>query len=398
MDFRELPCSSQEKELPGRKMRTDTMIYTAVALCALLPLGTIGALLWSDRRWRERERWLREHCMPSLVNAGMSSAPAEAKPRLIPIRRRAFHEALWEDEPDLAPSPGVRAIARELAARRRRGAESLRAMGEQEPLSRDGLPVASNQGVPQMPPSWREHIAEAAPEREAAFVHEEKDEMKWSQVAATAALAAGMASGCTDGDGSRWHELPRKREFRVNPNPKEKYELTVTIANAPGPLTSIEGGASYLAQNCKHGAKSGSYSWSMPEEYIPIQFVHADGQWKGHFALDAWLDEDYGYYDYARACHWTLGAVGVTLRATGAANETLYIATLVEEPFTIPEPPVGAKSIGDVRAEKPKVLYFTKNTYPTFQTSNGEAWQDSGTLIAPTSVHPLPMTICSPSP
>lgn len=100
-------------------MRTDTMIYMAVALSALLPLGTMGVFLWSERRWRERERWLRDHCMPLIDEARSSSAQANEEPRLIPIQRRPFHEALWEDEPDLAPSPKARAIVQDLAARQR---------------------------------------------------------------------------------------------------------------------------------------------------------------------------------------------------------------------------------------------------------------------------------------
>lgn len=95
-------------------MRTDTMIHMAVALSASLPLGTIVAFLWSERRWRERERWLRDHRLPALDESSASSCPAES--RLIPIRRRPFHEALYEDEPDLAPSPQARAIVRERAA------------------------------------------------------------------------------------------------------------------------------------------------------------------------------------------------------------------------------------------------------------------------------------------
>lgn len=94
------------------------MIYAAVTLGALVPLGVIGAFVWSERRCRERDRmqaeWLRR--LRPLASADVHTEGLPERP-LIPIQRRPFHEALWEDCSELAPSPRVRAIVRELAAR-----------------------------------------------------------------------------------------------------------------------------------------------------------------------------------------------------------------------------------------------------------------------------------------
>ncbi len=108
-------------------MTAKMMIYAALAPSALLSLSMIVAFVWSERRWRERERE-RERSARTRLAAASGALPATAAedvPHAIPIQRRLFHEALWEDEPGLAPSPRARAISQELAQRQsRREAEN----------------------------------------------------------------------------------------------------------------------------------------------------------------------------------------------------------------------------------------------------------------------------------
>ncbi|WP_158984958.1 hypothetical protein [Lysobacter panacisoli] len=100
----------------------EIMIYAAVALSASLSLGVLVAFFWSEGRWRERDRaqaeWLRS-LRPHSVEKPSTAIQPEHSP--IPIQRRPFHEALWEDCPELAPSPRARPVVQELelAAHRR---------------------------------------------------------------------------------------------------------------------------------------------------------------------------------------------------------------------------------------------------------------------------------------
>lgn len=103
-------------------MKTEAMIYTIVAFSALLPLGVIGAFVSSERRWRRRDREQAQRLRDLRANSdgeagSLSSATDEVGQCVIPIQCRPFCEALWEDCPELAPSPRVRAIVRELAER-----------------------------------------------------------------------------------------------------------------------------------------------------------------------------------------------------------------------------------------------------------------------------------------
>jgi hypothetical protein len=161
-------------------MNAATMIYTAATLGALLSLGTLVAYFRSERRWRARERehaqWLESVRMQSPSPPGTSPTGAdEAERTLIPVQRRPFHAALWEDEPDLAPPPRARAIARELAARQRDEPRSERAIHAPEPL----------------PPPSRGHSAtERTPAVAEAPAHEENDEMLKQQMAVAALMSA----------------------------------------------------------------------------------------------------------------------------------------------------------------------------------------------------------------
>lgn len=246
-------------------------------------------------------------------------------------------------------------------------------------LPAGGLPVMTKQKASHLPPSWRRHIADVSPELEAALAHEENGEMKWTQVAATAALAAGMASGCTDGSGSRWHELPREPEYRLNPNPKEKYELTVSIANAPGPLILLGASTIYYAPDCAYMVDRWAGASGQPQHGLLIELTQTSATtWRGTFYRDAMLDEDYdGPQGTMLPCHWRLQYAGVTFTATGAPLDTRYDADMSNWPE------------GEWSLERTQIKYYTKNTYPSSpftypsSPSKSEPWSDHGRTERP---------------
>lgn len=205
------------------------------------------------------------------------------------------------------------------------------------PLPEGGIPVREKRR-PRLRPS------DAKPEE--AFVNlQENQDMKMGQVAVAAAMATGVLAGCQP------VQLP---EYKHNPHPKEHYEITMTIVNAPGPLNAIDGGAIYEAPNCFYSiAPSMGAGLSNPNDERKIAFKRvSNNTWIGDFYADEMIDEDYGMS--GGTCHWTLRNAGAALRATGSKGETVYGVTLDEE---------------QIRAEQSETTYFSKATYPRVQTS-----------------------------
>jgi type IV secretion system protein VirD4 len=202
-----------------------------------------------------------------------------------------------------------------------------------------------------------------------AAIHDdqEHDEMKWSQVAATAALAVGLASGCAPSGGQKsgWDSLPGEPEYRRNPNPQEKYELTVTLQNAPGPMVLQGASAAYYAPDCAYMVNRLAGASGRPSVGFEIELTQIDATtWVGVFYRDAMLDEDYdGPQGAMRPCHWQVLQVGATLTATGAPTDTRYSADLRR-------PEAGAK-------EQAVTLYFNKRSYPGDPTDD-EPYSTSG--------------------
>ncbi|HEY0659733.1 MAG TPA: hypothetical protein VGD21_00185, partial [Lysobacter sp.] len=301
----------------GRAMQAETIIYGAAALSVSVCLGTLAAFFWSERRWRKREQWLASLC--TLDEPGTPPHPTdEAEPPTIPITRRPFHEALWEDEPDLAPSPRLRP---QMQSDR---SPVLRS----ENAGRVGPANAGSRSLHEITPAR----ASAADE---ASTHEEDDEMLKQKIAA-AALTVGALTACQS-----------QPEVRRNPRPQERYEITMTIRDAPGPLTNIGGSVQYNVDNwldCmpeKFDFPLGVHR-EKPEEFLPLSFERiAENVYRTEIAADALRDED--YHDLG-VCRWKLTAV--TPRLYG--KTVRFIPTLFLE---------------ELRAQKPKTLYFSSRTY-----------------------------------
>lgn len=158
-------------------------------------------------------------------------------------------------------------------------------------------------------------------------------------------------------------ESDERPDFKLNPNPKQAYEVTLTIgADAPGPFAVVRSSASYHAPDCRYTTNRAMGAGSNPDESVPVDFVKVDDRtYRGTFHLDAMLDEDYDGPDGSPPCHWKLMGVGAYLGATGAPGETRFYPDLRLE---------------DVLAEKTVATYINRRIYP--RHPDAEDYQSSG--------------------
>jgi hypothetical protein len=186
---------------------------------------------------------------------------------------------------------------------------------------------------------------------------QEMNNMNFTQATATAALAATtVLTGCT-------RQFPTDREIearmRDNPARQQRYELTVTLHDAPGPFKYIRAIANYSAPNCSYliaGKFAGAYA--KPEVSRRFDLIQvSDAEWKGIFYTDALLDEDYGFDK--GVCHWKFEFVNVYFSANGKREDTLFETSLDEK---------------YIEPRKPVTSYFVKRGYPRYpDTKDGEA-------------------------
>ncbi len=153
--------------------------------------------------------------------------------------------------------------------------------------------------------------------------------------------------------------------FHEQPHPQQAYRLTMIIENAPGPFAQVRGAVQYNVKNYREcgrvnpevGAPTNivylpEHPWRQIAPNVYETTVHADGM----------LDEDY----YGKGvCHWELRGASALLRATGDERETRFLP---------------AMDYDEIFAEKTKVLYFWKESYPTDSPlpSDGKGFSDLG--------------------
>lgn len=105
-----------------------------------------------------------------------------------------------------------------------------------------------------------------------------------------------------------------KVDAKKNPDPKMRYEVTLTIDNAPGPFDSITGLMEYEVTNRECVPVTGAPMNPLrlpPKEHPEIQFIKvADNVYKGAVYGDYFQDEDYFGLG---ACHWSLTSVTTSL-------------------------------------------------------------------------------------
>lgn len=136
---------------------------------------------------------------------------------------------------------------------------------------------------------------------------------------------------------------------KLNPAPKQAYELVLTLKDAPGPFVVAEGVAQYDVSNHESCGRilpaTGTAGRITSQEPVELRKV-GENEYRGTFYLDRMQDEEY----YGRGtCHWALTGVGAMLRATTGEADTRFLTYFKKE---------------RMNAGSPLTLYYPKVAYP----------------------------------
>lgn len=102
-----------------------------------------------------------------------------------------------------------------------------------------------------------------------------------------------------------------------NPHPVQRYELTFTLHDAPGPFDAVTASAAYEIANKECVPRQPvSGANPAPAPVIPIDVERVgDNTYRGYVYLDLLKDED--YYGLG-VCHWQLVSAGPDLKINGS--------------------------------------------------------------------------------
>lgn len=136
---------------------------------------------------------------------------------------------------------------------------------------------------------------------------------------------------------------------KLNPAPKQAYELVLTLKDAPGPFAIVEGVAQYDVSNYEDCGRiiwsTGTAGRITSQEPVELRRT-GENEYRGMFYLDRMQDQD--YYDRG-TCHWTLTGAGAMLRATNGEADTRFLTYVNKERMD---------------AGSPLTLYYPKTAYP----------------------------------
>jgi len=135
-----------------------------------------------------------------------------------------------------------------------------------------------------------------------------------------------------------------KLNIQHNPHPKMRYEITLTIQDAPGPFDSVTGHMQYEVENERCSPEnpiSGTYE-KRPRINVPIVFSPVG---PGVYTSTVYLDllQDADYFGLG-VCRWKMVAVIVGLKA----GEVTFSPNI---------------SLNKIATQQTKIGYFAKETY-----------------------------------
>lgn len=107
-------------------------------------------------------------------------------------------------------------------------------------------------------------------------------------------------------------------EVRENPHPVQRYQLTVTVQDAPGLFDSVTASVDYQVKN-DHCVPLQSFSGARlaPRKHLPVNLKRVGpATYQGSFFADLLQDAD--YYGLG-VCHWRLVAAGARLKTRSVA-------------------------------------------------------------------------------
>jgi len=108
----------------------------------------------------------------------------------------------------------------------------------------------------------------------------------------------------------------KQPDIKLNPHPKMRYEITLTIEGAPGPFDAVEGSAGYEVENGSCVPLTPfSGATLTPEKDVPMALSRvSDKVYKGEVYVDLLQDEDYFGLGL---CRWSMPFANFSLRIGG---------------------------------------------------------------------------------
>lgn len=105
----------------------------------------------------------------------------------------------------------------------------------------------------------------------------------------------------------------KKPDIKLNPHPKMRYEITLTIEDAPGPFDAVEGYAGYeVANGSCVPLTPFSGATLTPEKDVPMALSRvSDKVYGGELYVDLLTDEDYFGLGL---CRWSMPFANFSLR------------------------------------------------------------------------------------
>ncbi|UOO87532.1 hypothetical protein LVJ86_04610 [Neisseria arctica] len=101
-----------------------------------------------------------------------------------------------------------------------------------------------------------------------------------------------------------------KFQVKKNPNPKEAYEFTVTLKDAPDNLEAVSAYAHYIIPDCRYDTNKLMGARANFQATISVPFEKVSSNvYKGTVYFDALLDED--YLNQGKPCHWQWRLLGM---------------------------------------------------------------------------------------
>lgn len=191
-------------------------------------------------------------------------------------------------------------------------AGGLPAMPRRKPkLPRSAMPIDSAQAAP----------CEDTPKPE-------ENPMKLHAAVAAAALPLALAAtGC--------NPMANPKNPAKNPHPRQAYEISVTIADAPGPFESVTAHANYRVANAPDCVPQDPFTGVHPapgyEE--PIALVRTgDNSYQGQLYLDLLRNQNY----YLKGdCHWELSGFGMAMVANDITFRTFMAPNDISSQMTV---------------------------------------------------------------
>ena len=132
-------------------------------------------------------------------------------------------------------------------------------------------------------------------------------------------------------------------DIKHSPNPKMRYEISVSIKDPPGAFDTVQASADYDVDNPRCVPLSeGSGATLAPEKSVPVALTRSsDNVYTGIVYLDILQDED--YYGLG-VCHWKMTSVSAYLGVGKLAMTTVL-------------------PLDDVLSQTPRLQYFSNRSY-----------------------------------